>query len=180
MNDGGWRSRLAKGVYEFLVMLSEEYLRQMGLKRGVIEFLLKEKSGLLEKWEKHSWQFIKEVGGVRSKTWKRILDVIIRSQAISIDVIVTTDIHRLIRLPNTLHGKTGLKAKVVSVSQLEGFDPLAECIVFSESDVCTIHIKSAPKFRVGQQTYGPYRDETVVLPHAAAIYLMLKAGAELV
>ncbi|WP_243675341.1 hypothetical protein [Vulcanisaeta distributa] len=36
-----------------------------------------------------------------------------------IDEVVTMDVHRLIRLPNSLHGKTGLRVIRVSPSDLE-------------------------------------------------------------
>ncbi|WP_337861026.1 DNA primase catalytic subunit PriS [Ferroplasma sp.] len=45
-----------------------------------------------------------------------------------IDEPVTTDIHRLIRFPFSLHGKTGLMVKPVAINDLGKFDPLTEAI----------------------------------------------------
>ncbi|SVD73115.1 uncharacterized protein METZ01_LOCUS425969, partial [marine metagenome] len=39
------------------------------------------------------------------------------------DEPVTGDIHRLIRLPGSLHGGTGLVVKILNVDELEKFDP---------------------------------------------------------
>lgn len=36
-----------------------------------------------------------------------------------VDEVVTMDVHRLIRMPNSLHGKTGLRVVKVSPSDLE-------------------------------------------------------------
>jgi DNA primase small subunit len=48
------------------------------------------------------------------------LSSIIRDRlAVNIDEVVTMDIHRLIRMPNSLHGKTGLRVVRVSLSELE-------------------------------------------------------------
>ncbi|MBD6956146.1 MAG: DNA primase catalytic subunit PriS, partial [Thermoplasmatales archaeon] len=44
------------------------------------------------------------------------------------DEPVTTDIHRLIRLPGSLHGKTGLIVKPLKIDELEKFDPLDDAV----------------------------------------------------
>jgi len=49
-----------------------------------------------------------------------------------LDAPVTADIKRLIRLPNSLHGSTGLIAKTISLGDLEKFVPLRDAIAFSE------------------------------------------------
>ncbi len=54
-----------------------------------------------------------------------------------IDEPVTTDIHRLIRFPFSLHGKTGLMVKPVPIDKLKWFNPLDEAIpeVFKNGEV---------------------------------------------
>ena len=51
-----------------------------------------------------------------------------KSALAEIDEPVTTDIHRLIRFPYSLHGKTGLMVKPIPVNELESFNPLNEAI----------------------------------------------------
>ncbi len=46
-----------------------------------------------------------------------------------VDKSVTLDPYRIMRIPNTLHGKTGLIARVVA--DLEKFDPLKEAMAFN-------------------------------------------------
>jgi DNA primase small subunit len=54
---------------------------------------------------------------------------IVRSKnACEIDEPVSTDIHRLIRFPGSLHGKTGLKVVPVSLKDMPAFDPLRDAI----------------------------------------------------
>jgi DNA primase small subunit len=45
------------------------------------------------------------------------------------DAPVTTDIHRLIRLPGSLHGGTGFRAVLLSRESLDGFDPFREALL---------------------------------------------------
>ncbi|HXZ90701.1 MAG TPA: hypothetical protein VEG61_06545, partial [Candidatus Dormibacteraeota bacterium] len=92
-----------------------------------------------------------------------------------IDTVVTTDVHRLIRMPGTLNGKTGLKATTVQLDQLEEFDPFYEPVVFEGTQ--RVEITEAPVLRVRDQTFGPYVDQKVELPLAAAILLIAKGVA---
>ncbi len=51
-----------------------------------------------------------------------------------VDEPVTADIKRLIRLPGSLHGKTGLKVVPLTRSQLDGFDPLIDAMPSEYTD----------------------------------------------
>jgi DNA primase small subunit len=45
------------------------------------------------------------------------------------DEPVTCDVKRLIRLPSSLHGKTGFKVVKITVDDLDEFDPLRDAVV---------------------------------------------------
>jgi DNA primase catalytic subunit len=49
------------------------------------------------------------IPGVSDQTWLKLAEIARENQAAKIDTVVTTDIHRLIRMNGTLHGKTGLE-----------------------------------------------------------------------
>ncbi len=51
---------------------------------------------------------------------------VIESQRAPIDEPVTTDINRLIRLPGSLHGGTGLEVQRIERDALDSFDPLSD------------------------------------------------------
>jgi DNA primase small subunit len=51
------------------------------------------------------------------------------------DEPVTCDVKRLIRLPGSLHGKTGLKVEKINLDGLKEFDPLRDAVVLSEEEV---------------------------------------------
>jgi DNA primase small subunit len=123
------------------------------------------------------WSSLQDKWKINERVWRNIVEKAMSLVALParIDTVVTTDIHRLIRMPGTLNGKTGLKATTVPLDQLEEFDPFNEPIVFEGTQ--KIEITEAPQFRLRDQTFGPYVDQTVELPTAAAILLVAKGVA---
>jgi DNA primase small subunit len=177
LNDSGWRGRIAKGVYYFILGAKEEDLKGTGLKRNVIAAILKNKDMILKSWEDAGpWSAIKGVG---FETWKKIAEFCAKSQSAHVDTVVTTDIHRLIRLAGTLHGKTGLKKVEFPVSAIEGFNPFKSAVAFKKG-TATVFVSDAPKFTLGEEVFGPYKERRVELPTAAALLLVCKGRAEVV
>jgi len=173
LEEAGWRGRIAKGTYEFLFNATAGQFEEMGLKKSVVNSLITQRDKILESWKSRGpWR----TKGVGSESWKKILQKAIENQSVKIDTVVTTDIHRLIRLTNTLHGKTGLKKMHVSVSGIEGSDPLREAVAFKEGRISLL-VFEAPEFRLGDERYGPYKNMKVELPTAAALFLLCKGAA---
>jgi len=174
LDDGGWRGKIAKGTYEYLLTTNSEQLARLGFKKSTVNALIKEREKILESWrEKGPWRMFKRIS---AEGWKKIIQKGIEKQSVKIDTVVTTDIHRLIRLTNTLHGKTGLKKTIVSFTDIERFDPLKNAIAF-EKGALTVVVSEASQFRLGNETYGPYKNERVELPTAAALFLLCKGAA---
>jgi len=177
LDEIGWRGRIARATHEFLLSATREELEELKLRKKVIEEILSRRDEILKSWEKKGpWSLIKGVG---VETWKKIIKRAIESQSARIDTVVTTDIHRLIRLPNTLHGKTGWLKVSFPTEEIEKFDPLSSAIAFKKGEV-TIYVKKAPEFRIGEETFGPFEDRKVELPMAAALFLLCKGIAEVV
>jgi len=176
--DLGWRGRIARGVYDFLAASTPQQIEKIGeIKKPIAKTVAAHKDSILETWGKKApWGAIKGVG---LKTWEKVTQYGIRKQAASIDTVVTTDIHRLIRAPLTLHGKTGLKVVSIPMDHLERFDPLTDAIAFDKG-VLKVYVNEAHKFRLGKETFGPYGQEVIELPLAAAVYLLCKRAASLV
>jgi len=177
LNDRGWRGRIAKGTYDFLLSASKEELMRIGLKTRHVNSLIKHRNAILESWnEKGPWGIIKNIS---LETWRKIAQYGMDKQSVKIDTVVTPDINRLIRLPNSLHGKTGLKKVEFPVTHIEDFDPLKSAVAFKTGEV-TIHVSTVPQFRVEDEIYGPFEGEKVELPTAAALMLLCKGMAEVV
>jgi DNA primase small subunit len=175
LEEVGWRGRIAKGTYDFLLNTSADQLEKMGFKpKSVVNSLINQRDKILESWKgRGPWR----TKGVGSESWKKIVQKAVETQSVKIDTVVTTDIHRLIRLTNTLHGKTGLKKTLVSASDIERFDPLKEAVAFKEGEISVV-VLEAPEFRLGDERYGPYKNDGVELPTAAALFLLCKGAAQ--
>jgi DNA primase small subunit len=177
LNDRGWRGRVAKGTYDFLLTASKEELTKIGLKTQQINPLIKHREVLLKSWkQKGPWGVVK---GISPETWKKIAQYGLEKQSVKIDSVVTPDINRLIRLPNSLHGKTGLKKVEFPITGIEDFDPLKSAVAFKEGEV-TVLVSEAPQFRVEDEIYGPFERQKVELPTAAALMLLCKGVAKVV
>ena len=177
LNDKGWRGRVAKGTYDFLLTATKEDLLKIGLSTRHINALINHRDAIIESWnDKGPWGVIKNIS---SDTWRKIAQYGVESQSVKIDTVVTPDINRLIRLPNSLHGKTGLKKVELPVSDIEDFDPLKSAVAFKTGEV-TVHVSDAPQFRVMEDVYGPFKNQNVELPTAAALMLLCKGVAKVV
>jgi len=171
-NEPSWRRRLYRMIEKMLLETDREALKRMGLRRRTIETLisLRSESDLTE-----NRRLLGLVEGIGKQTWQSIIQKAVSLESVSIDTVVTTDIHRLIRLPETLNGKTGLRAMRVEIGGLPKFDPLREAIAFGNEE--TVHIKDAPRFMIGGEEYGPFKDVDENLPTAAAVLLLCKGKA---
>lgn len=174
-NESGWRGRIARGVYDFVLNANMEDYKTIGLEKHIISAIMNNKNTILKSWgNAETWGVVKKVG---FENWKKIVEFCVRSQSANVDTVVTTDIHRLIRLTGTLHGKTGLKKIEVPLSEIEDFDPFKSAVAFKNGSA-TVLVHHAPEFRLGEETFGPYKDQKVELPIAAAILLICKNRAE--
>jgi DNA primase small subunit len=176
-DDPGWPGRIAKGIRDFVLNAKTEDYIDIGVKRSVAEALFKNKTAILKNLnESGPW---KDVKGVGPQTLKKVGEHFKVSQSASVDTVVTTDIHRLIRLGSTLHGKTGLKKTEFPVTAIDSFDPFKSAVTLKKG-TATVLISNAPQFRLGDQVYGPYKNHRVELPTAAAVLLICRKRAEVI
>jgi len=84
---------------------------------------------------------------------------------------VTTDIHRIFRMPGTLHGNSGLLK--MRVHDLQAFRPDYDPVVLGDEEIA-LSVQGSPAFSLKGKTFGPYSSEEPVLPTYAAVYLMTK------
>jgi DNA primase small subunit len=110
---------------------------------------------------------------------KRFVKIALKETAIYPDEPVTGDIHRLIRLPGSLHGGSGLKVTTMNSKKLEKFDPMKDAIAFGDNLVKIRSIVSHPvTMGNGLATLKP--ESVVDLPEKAAIYFMARNWAHMV
>lgn len=62
-------------------------------------------------------------------------------------------------------------------SNIENFDPFKEAVAFRKGSAYVL-VSEAPRFSLGGEAFGPYKNQRVELPTAAAILLICKKRAE--
>ena len=95
------------------------------------------------------------------------------------DEPVTTDIHRLIRLIGSLHGKTGLLVKEIKLEEFKGFNPLKDAIpeIFKENEI-KILSKEKVEIKFDGKIYRIEGEE--IVPEYVAIFLIARGMAEFI
>jgi DNA primase small subunit len=174
----GWFKRVNQGIQHFIINAKNDDFSNIGLKKNVIDALLRNRDSILRDLQ-NTGKWVPFVKGVGLDSWRKIAEHIVKLQSPKIDTVVTTDIHRLIRLADTLHGKTGFLKVEFPVSTIHSFDPFKDAIAFKEG-TATINVSDAPEFRLGDEMFGPYRNQKVELPTHAAVLLICKGRAEVV
>jgi DNA primase small subunit len=99
------------------------------------------------------------------------LERVVNAFTSRIDESVTTDIHRIFRMPGTLHGNSGLLK--MRVHDLQAFRPEYDPVVLGDEKI-TLSVQGSPAFSLKGKTFGPYSCEEPELPTYAAVYLMTK------
>ncbi len=103
-----------------------------------------------------------------------------------IDEPVTTDVHRLIRLPGSLHGGSGLEVKRIDRADVEGFEPLADAVpeTFVGQEI-RVRVRETPAPGPGDASEVRLRgnsftiaEGTQYLPEHVGVFLMTRGRAE--
>jgi DNA primase small subunit len=199
--DRGWRGRIFEGLYSFIRDADEKKLREIdGIGEKKAEAICKRKDAILSSLDEGRYDLIPEIvqiertahrtrdpnireygiGDVKSPLIENIVKhLAIKMAAEDTDKMVTMDITRLIRLPNTIHGGSGLVAKKVSdLESFKAFDPLKDALAFTKHPTKIILNQVVGEFDLGGERLGPFEAGPVELPEYAAIYLLLKDKAD--
>jgi len=190
----GWSRKLINKI-EDILRKPEIELRKMFEDKNQFDFkpfyttsFLNYKDDFLElitKGERNVWA----IEGFGLTTWKKFLKEIAKQVGVELDEPVSIDIHRLIRYPGSLHGKTGFKVQEITLRELEEFNPLDEAnerldpIVFTSKKNLTHKLEitenKIPITKIKGVEYGPYsKGEKIEVPHHIAVFLLCKEVAK--
>jgi len=172
----GWEGKIAEGI-QHLFQNSQQLSHIPGLRANQIRILQKDANTILTQLSEQPARYITPKG-VGQKAWYTLAQYVVESYSAIVDEPVTTDIHRLIRLPGSLHGKTGFLVKHLKVSELEDFNPFTQAQVFTGT--AKIQIFETPEFTLEGEHYPPMRDIKKELPLSAAMLLLCKGVAKIV
>ena len=129
-------------------------------------------------WSRRTGAYLaKTEGASRSKRGQKLTSQVIEAGAALIDESVTTDVHRVFRMPGTLHGNSGmLKMRIKS---LDDFDPQRNPVILS-GDPVTVYVHYSPEFSLNGRAFGPYDSSKVQIPIYAAVFLLARGLGEVV
>ncbi|MFX0002055.1 MAG: DNA primase small subunit domain-containing protein [Candidatus Hodarchaeota archaeon] len=177
---------LGKSNLEIETILSDK--RKFNLSQKLVENFINFKDNfyrIIKNNQNNNWTLV----GFSLNTWYKFLKKLIKEIGIKIDVPVSIDVHRLIRYPGSLHGKTGFKVQELYPDELDSFNPLNESnekldpIVFKSEKEITQKMEiiepEVPITKIKGETYGPYvQGEKIEVPHYFAVFLLCKGVAK--
>ncbi len=174
-SDRGWKGKIAKNFMSNL-NAGVQTLMSMGMEKSVATTLYRKKSLVEMGINNGNWDMVY----IKNKAdfWRGVIERQAISQGDRIDSNVTNDPSHLIRLPDSIHGGTGLIAKRLRAPrELHRFDPMKDAIAFRKG---TARIKADTGYEVvmNGRKFGPYGGE-IEVPAYAAAYLYLKGLAQI-
>jgi len=99
--------------------------------------------------------------------------------SVNTDAGVTQDLSKLIRVPNSIHGETGLIAK--KVDAIEKFDPLKDALIHSSDALKIRFSEDVPELRIKDQAMGPFsQNEEKEMGKSVALFYVLKGSAQVI
>ena len=194
----GWSRKIVVKLEEILQQ-DESYLKyflsdpnKANLNPNLVKSFLTYKEKFLSQiTSQERTRAIWAIEGFTQNKWTQLLRALVNEIGIEIDEPVSIDVHRLIRYPGSLHGKTGFKVQELTYSALFKFNPLNEPnpeidpIVFESKKAMTQKIQIikdvVPKTHIKGETYGEYTlGEQVEIPHHVAVFLVSKGVAKII
>ncbi len=103
---------------------------------------------------------------------------VVADQNAQIDEPVSTDTNRLIRLPGSLHGGSGLVVTTISPDELDEFDPLVDAVpeTFQGHDI-TIETSDYQRIQLGGDSFT-LEEGVHTVPEYVGTFLMARGRAE--
>ena len=137
------------------------------------EAILRDISGAPDSRLFKKYPGLSELVGAEEGEFRRRL----RERAALADEPVTTDTKRLIRMPTSLHGGSGMRVTPIEAREFATFDPLVDAVVFGSRNVRVDVTVPRPTPMLGS-TYQLQKGITTV-PEAVAVFLCCRGMAEI-
>ncbi len=175
--DPGWPGRVARAVVTALRRAKRvSDLVVLGMDAASARRLFQDRASFIEAVTRGVWP-IPQLRGSSDifEPIQRLVRGLSPYMGKEIDTNTSVDIHRLIRVPDTIHGGTGLLAK--KFHDIWRFDPFKDAVALPARPQLEVDVDIAPEFEFAGETWGPYRNQKLLLPLHVSIYLMSRGVA---
>ena len=179
---GGWSARAHRHllglVDDLLAMDEREALSRLqefdGVGEGRSEAILRAAQENYGELERGNVDIHPAVFGLA----RQVAGSVVTRDGAPIDEPVTTDVNRLIRLPGSLHGGSGLVVRRIEREDLEGFDPLIDAIpeTFRGQEIA-IDVTDPGLVELGGDSFTIDAGNHTV-PEYVGVFLMARGRAE--
>jgi DNA primase small subunit len=192
-DDGGWRARMRKGMDDLLFSLDgkdaesglanlreivKESKIEIGKKtlEGVYQDLFSGRTGhrgIDRMRAENTFEVFSEKR--HADAFMSIVDIMVKGRMKGeTDEPVTSDIKRLIRLPSSLHGKTGFEVVPMTREKLDSFDPFIDAVPRAFGDAIVKLVAEKPvKVKIKGEEFSLGEGENDV-PEFAAVHLVCR------
>ena len=180
--DGGWGERIHE---ELLAVMTE--LRDMDEDAAIER--LREYDGVGEKKARTAYRFTQNrfveiergnlsAHNVFDNLAQQFATEVVATQNAPIDEPVSTDTNRLIRLPGSLHGGSGLAVRRIDRDELDAFDPLVDAVpeTFRGHDI-TVEVTDGGTVELGGDSFT-LPEGVHSVPEYLGVFLMTRGRAE--
>jgi DNA primase small subunit len=182
---GGWRRRMRKALEkvcdDLCSMEPKEFKKEYPSIKGSDNQTLAK--GREEVSMKRKAMFERDTMALLSKPVQDILvkvmtEDVAKRLAGEVDEPVTADIKRLIRLPGSVHGKSGLRVTPLTRDELSGFDPLESAVPEAYTDdPVEVTMRKDVSIRIKGQDMSLHGETEV--PEFAAVFLVGRKMADI-
>jgi DNA primase small subunit len=166
-DESGYRGRFARAIIQTLLDKPSEISRIFAKEDARDNFI----SGIKEgNWSRTSLRAKDLLSRLEKQAQKLPL------VSVNTDAGVTQDLSKLIRVPNSIHGETGLIAK--KVDDIDKFDPLMHAMIPSVDVMKIRFTENVPELRIHGEIVGPFvENEEKEMLKSVALFYVLKGSA---
>ena len=181
--DGGWGRRVHRRLLDFVDDIDdrseEAALARLQELDGIGEGRAKTIYGAVQQNREAIEAGNMEAGGVGIRTLvDSLVGETVERENAPIDEPVSTDTNRLIRLPGSIHGGSGLAVKRIDRDAIDSFDPLVDAVpeTFTSHEI-TVDVTDGGRVELHGDTFT-VEEREVTVPEYLGVFLMCRGRAE--
>ncbi|WP_246982866.1 DNA primase small subunit PriS [Halorientalis marina] len=181
--EGGWGRRVHRRLLEFVSEIEalddEAAIERLQELEGIGEGRASTIYGAIRENRAAIEAGNLEAGGVGIRTLvETLVHETVAKENAPIDEPVTTDTNRLIRLPGTLHGGSGLAVRRLDRDELAAFDPLVDAVpeTFVGHEI-TVEVTDGGEVELNGDSFT-LPEEVQSVPEYLGVFLMTRGRAE--